>query len=169
MTSPDTTPGDAETPRLRNRGASVWLWLAALVAAADQGTKWLASTYLEFGRPFPVMPMFNLSLTHNTRAAFSLLHDAGGWQKWFQYEIHEIETILPNPRTTEIHPSGHERSLIADANRKRLGWIRDGQELDVRVTEAGISQGRQKFRKQCFVGSEVAAFGLSDGIPARIV
>lgn len=83
MTSPDTSPGDAQAPRLRAHGASAWLWLAALIAAVDQGTKWLASTYLEVGTPFPILPVFNLSLTHNTGAAFSLLHDAGGWQRWF--------------------------------------------------------------------------------------
>ena len=31
----------------------------------------------------PVFSWFNLTLQHNTGAAFSFLHDAGGWQRWF--------------------------------------------------------------------------------------
>ena len=29
-----------------------------------------------------MVPFVNLTLTHNTGAAFSLLHRAGGWQRW---------------------------------------------------------------------------------------
>ena len=31
----------------------------------------------------PVFPGFNLTLMHNTGAAFSFLSQAGGWQRWF--------------------------------------------------------------------------------------
>ncbi|WP_442915657.1 signal peptidase II [Marinobacter sp. C2H3] len=60
-----------------------WLWLAALVLALDLGTKALASASLTYADPVPVMPMFNLTLLHNTGAAFSFLADAEGWQRWF--------------------------------------------------------------------------------------
>lgn len=60
-----------------------WLWLSALVVVLDQATKWLAESYLEFLRPVPVLPSFNLTLMYNTGAAFSLLADASGWQRWF--------------------------------------------------------------------------------------
>jgi signal peptidase II len=60
-----------------------WLWLSALVIVLDQITKYLASHYLPFQQQVPVMPMFNLTLMHNTGAAFSMLHSAGGWQRWF--------------------------------------------------------------------------------------
>jgi signal peptidase II len=30
-----------------------------------------------------VLPFFNLTHVYNTGAAFSFLHDAGGWQRWF--------------------------------------------------------------------------------------
>ena len=60
-----------------------WLWLSGLVALLDQITKWVASAYLVLYKPLPVLPMFNLTLFHNTGAAFSFLNDAGGWQRWF--------------------------------------------------------------------------------------
>lgn len=60
-----------------------WLWLSVLVIALDHGTKYLASTMLDYGVPVPVLPSFNLTLAHNTGAAFSFLADASGWQRWF--------------------------------------------------------------------------------------
>jgi len=60
-----------------------WLWLAVLVVAIDLGTKAIASAMLTYGNPVPVIPMFNLTLLHNTGAAFSFLAGAAGWQRWF--------------------------------------------------------------------------------------
>lgn len=60
-----------------------WLWLAAAVVLLDQLTKWLAERLLPLYEPLPLMPMLNLTLMHNEGAAFSLLADAGGWQRWF--------------------------------------------------------------------------------------
>lgn len=60
-----------------------WLWLSALIIVVDQITKYFASTWLIYQEPLPVLPSFNLTLLHNTGASFSLLHDAGGWQRWF--------------------------------------------------------------------------------------
>ncbi len=60
-----------------------WLWLSLLVLVLDQLTKNMATHYLELHDPVAVFPGFNLMLAYNTGAAFSLLHDAGGWQRWF--------------------------------------------------------------------------------------
>ena len=60
-----------------------WIWLSAVVVILDQLTKYIASTSLVLYKPVAVMPMFNWTLMHNTGAAFSFLHDAGGWQRWF--------------------------------------------------------------------------------------
>lgn len=67
----------------RSWGALPWLWLSALVIVLDLGTKYLASSNLDYGMPVPVLPFFNLTLLHNTGAAFSFLADQGGWQRWF--------------------------------------------------------------------------------------
>lgn len=60
-----------------------WLWISVVVIILDQATKYLASTYLQFQIPEPVLPFFNLTLMYNTGAAFSFLSDASGWQRWF--------------------------------------------------------------------------------------
>lgn len=60
-----------------------WTWVAALVIILDQLTKQLATSYLNYAEPLAVMPLFNLTLVHNTGAAFSFLSQAGGWQRWF--------------------------------------------------------------------------------------
>jgi signal peptidase II len=66
----------------RPRTALPWVWLSLLVFALDQFTKSLAVKYLVLHAPLPVFPGLNLTLVHNTGAAFSLLRDAGGWQRW---------------------------------------------------------------------------------------
>jgi signal peptidase II len=61
-----------------------WLWLTLLVIVLDLTTKAVVSHYFELGERLVVIPgWFNLTLAHNTGAAFSFLADAGGWQRWF--------------------------------------------------------------------------------------
>jgi signal peptidase II len=60
-----------------------WLWLAALVFLLDQVSKGVISSHMILGESINVLPMFNVTLAHNYGAAFSFLHDAGGWQRWF--------------------------------------------------------------------------------------
>ena len=61
----------------------VWLWLSIIVVAADQITKWVITSQLELYEIYPLGPMLELTRLHNTGAAFSLLAQAGGWQRWF--------------------------------------------------------------------------------------
>lgn len=60
-----------------------WLWLSLFVIILDQLTKIWATQTLTFNQPIAVLPFFNLTLLHNTGAAFSFLANAGGWQRWF--------------------------------------------------------------------------------------
>ena len=57
-------------------------WIPVAVFALDQLTKLLALQILP-GSPIDILPVFNLTLTFNTGAAFGFLDDAGGWQNWF--------------------------------------------------------------------------------------
>lgn len=61
-----------------------WAWLALVgtLLLADQASKtWFSST-LPLGAAVPVTDWLNLVHVLNTGAAFSLLADAGGWQRW---------------------------------------------------------------------------------------
>ncbi len=60
-----------------------WLWLSVAVVVLDRLSKIIASDRLELHEPLVVSGFFNLTLMHNSGAAFSFLHQAGGWQRWF--------------------------------------------------------------------------------------
>ncbi len=65
-------------------GLLPWLALALVVILVDQFTKTLIIGWFQLGDSRPVIDgFFNLVRLHNKGAAFSFLHDAAGWQRWF--------------------------------------------------------------------------------------
>ena len=58
-----------------------WLAVAALIAVADQASKYAISASLRPGEVREITGFFNLVLAYNRGAAFSFLSDAGGWQR----------------------------------------------------------------------------------------
>ena len=60
-----------------------WLGVGALVVVLDQLSKWWVVRSLELGQEVPVLPFFSWVRWHNQGAAFSMLSQAGGWQRWF--------------------------------------------------------------------------------------
>jgi signal peptidase II len=81
---------DSVNPRRNLR----WLWLSVAVIVLDQLTKQLAVDLLEMHQPVAVAPFLNLTLTYNTGAAFSLLNDAGGWQRWLFASLSVVVGIV---------------------------------------------------------------------------
>ncbi|WP_100643296.1 signal peptidase II [Alteromonas facilis] len=67
---------------LRNTGLR-FLWISIVVFIVDQWTKVTVVEQMDLYQSIEVMPFFNLTYVHNYGAAFSFLHDAGGWQRWF--------------------------------------------------------------------------------------
>ena len=59
-----------------------WLWISLGIIVMDQVTKQVAEAQLTPHQPVNLLPFFDWYLTYNTGAAFSLLADAGGWQRW---------------------------------------------------------------------------------------
>ncbi len=59
-----------------------WLALAGIVIVLDQLSKAAITSHFEYGEALAITGFFNLVLAHNTGAAFSFLHDAGGLQRW---------------------------------------------------------------------------------------
>ncbi len=61
-----------------------WLWLTLLVVVLDLGSKSIVSQSFSLYETLPIIPgWFNLTLAHNSGAAFSFLADESGWQRWF--------------------------------------------------------------------------------------
>jgi len=73
--------GFAPTPPHALRMAR-WLWLTAAIVALDRLTKILAEQWLIPRQPVPILPLLDFTLLYNEGAAFSLLAQAGGWQRW---------------------------------------------------------------------------------------
>ena len=68
--------------RLRTRLPMNWYRLAIIVVIVDQLSKLWVSATLGYNEPVVILPFFDIVLHHNPGAAFSFLHDAGGWQRW---------------------------------------------------------------------------------------
>ena len=60
-----------------------WLALALLVIVLDQITKSMVVGAFQLGDTRTLTGFFNLVRAHNTGAAFSMLSDSSGWQRWF--------------------------------------------------------------------------------------
>ena len=65
-------------------GMLKWLWLSVLVIVLDLSSKAFISSHFSLYETLSVIPgWFNLTLAHNTGAAFSFLANESGWQRWF--------------------------------------------------------------------------------------
>ena len=70
-----------------------WLAIAAIVIVLDQLSKAAINSHFVFGESMVVTGFFNLVLAHNTGAAFSFLHDAGGMQRWLFSAIAIVASV----------------------------------------------------------------------------
>lgn len=70
-------------PDFSRPGMGKWLLIAIGLVLLDQGSKQLVSSQFVLGESRAVTGFFNLALAHNFGASFSMLGDAGGWQRWF--------------------------------------------------------------------------------------
>jgi len=76
-----------DTQTIAEHGARIargWRWLpvAVLVIALDQLTKSWIAHHLAYGSRIVLLPVFEITLRYNRGAAFSMLADASGWQRW---------------------------------------------------------------------------------------
>jgi signal peptidase II len=64
-------------------GASNWLWLSFFVVVIDQATKALVVGAVKLQNAIELLPILDIVYLENTGAAFSILAQASGWQRWF--------------------------------------------------------------------------------------
>lgn len=60
----------------------LWSIIGVLILVLDQATKFWFEHKLDPGNVINILPGFNFVLAHNYGAAFSLLAEMGGWQRW---------------------------------------------------------------------------------------
>ncbi len=65
------------------RGGSNWLWLSFFVVILDQATKALVIGTVKMADSIALLPILDIVYLENTGAAFSILAQASGWQRWF--------------------------------------------------------------------------------------
>ena len=78
---------------MRESNSLLWMWLSLIVIICDQFSKYTATKYLIYQQANEIFPGFNLTLVHNTGAAFSFLSQAGGWQRWFFIVLTSVISI----------------------------------------------------------------------------
>jgi len=72
-----------------------YLWLTALIIVLDLASKAVVSQYFTLYETIAVIPgWFNLTLAHNSGAAFSFLANESGWQRWFFAIIALIVSVI---------------------------------------------------------------------------
>ncbi len=78
-----TEAGQSIDERGQRPNLLAWLSFSGLVVMLDQLTKWFVTSNMQLGDHIPVWPIFSWVRWHNEGAAFSMLSDGGGWQRWF--------------------------------------------------------------------------------------
>jgi signal peptidase II len=76
------------------RGASNWLWLSFFVVLLDQATKALVINTIKLQGSVVLLPILDLVYLENTGAAFSILAQAAGWQRWFFIALALVVSIV---------------------------------------------------------------------------
>lgn len=71
-----------------------WLWLSLAIIVADQASKYWAEHVLGWSGLIPILPVFDISLVHNTGAAFGLGAAGGGWQHGFFITLATIISVV---------------------------------------------------------------------------
>ena len=84
-----------------------WMAVAALVVVADQITKWAIVEWVALYERVPLNSFINLTHQRNTGAAFSLLADAGGWQRWFFIVLASVVSVVLAVWLWRIRNQGH--------------------------------------------------------------
>ena len=70
-------------PTKSSSSLTPWLGTAAIVILFDQLSKITITKTFQLGEEKFITSFFNLVLAYNKGAAFSFLHDSGGWQRYF--------------------------------------------------------------------------------------
>ncbi|MGB3725582.1 MAG: signal peptidase II [Glaciecola sp.] len=71
-----------------------FLWISVLAVILDQWSKVAVVDSMDLYQSIQLTGFFNLTYVHNYGAAFSILYDAGGWQRYFLSGVALIVSVV---------------------------------------------------------------------------
>ena len=71
-----------------------WYILAVVIVVLDQVSKQMVTAAFQLEETLRFTSFFNFTLRHNYGAAFSIFHDAGGWQRIFLSVVSLVASIV---------------------------------------------------------------------------
>ncbi len=71
-----------------------WMIIAVVIVALDQATKWAIIEWVALYDRVPINDFLNLTHQRNYGAAWSILADAGGWQRWFFIALATVVSLV---------------------------------------------------------------------------
>lgn len=81
-------------PKMLRDSGLRFLWITLLAIVLDQWTKLAVLSSFDLYESIQITGFFNLTYVRNYGAAFSFLHDAGGWQRYFFTTIALVVSAL---------------------------------------------------------------------------
>jgi len=106
-----------KVPRRRmavmRKTAYPWLALSVAVLVVDQFTKAWVTNNMDYGETKALFSFLNVTLVHNTGAAFSFLANAGGWQRWFFVAVSVVISLILFFWITRTPREGHHWQTAA--------------------------------------------------------
>ena len=94
--------------------------VSIIIIILDQVTKLYFNQHLQLGQSIELLPVLNWTLAYNYGAAFSFLHDAGGWQRWF---FAAIALVVSTGLIVWLTKLSHNTKFLALAIALLLGAI----------------------------------------------
>jgi len=108
----DTTqPVIVQQSEKKMRSATVWMWLSLIIIVLDQVTKAMVNSSLELYERVTIFSVLELTHQHNTGAAFSMLNNASGWQRWFFITLGLVVSIVLMVWLRRVH--GKHQKLLS--------------------------------------------------------
>ena len=95
--------------RWRRYPRLAWLFVVGLLVTIDHTSKTHFSGLIPLGASVEVTPWFNLVHLLNTGAAFSVLADAGGWQRYFLIAVSSFVVVLVSLVCLMKHTASFDR------------------------------------------------------------
>jgi len=97
---------EAGSSNPKARSFLIWMSVALVVVILDQVTKRAIINWIPLYDSIPINSFLNITHLRNTGAAFSILADAPGWQRWFFISLASLVSLFIAHWIWKIRGSG---------------------------------------------------------------